>query len=65
LILLDDTDTVVGEKTATPNNSSVCCFDVINSIKSAVEAACPASVSCADMFALAAKDFVALVIIFL
>lgn len=54
-ILLDDTSTTLGEKTAIPNNNSVRGFDVVDNIKSAVEAVCNATVSCADILALAAN----------
>lgn len=60
-ILLDDTATFTGEKTARPNNNSVRGFNVIDDIKTRVEAACRATVSCADILALAARDGVALV----
>ncbi|XP_027064101.2 peroxidase 4-like [Coffea eugenioides] len=59
-ILLDDTATFKGEKTARPNNNSVRRFEVIDTIKSNVEAACKATVSCADILALAARDGVVL-----
>ncbi|WVZ77176.1 hypothetical protein U9M48_025071 [Paspalum notatum var. saurae] len=56
-ILLDDVPgSFVGEKTAFPNANSVRGYDVINSIKTAVEANCPGVVSCADIVALAARD---------
>ncbi|QHO31477.1 hypothetical protein HN51_019667 [Arachis hypogaea] len=55
-ILLDDTSTFTGEKSAGPNQNSARGFDVIDSIKSNVEAACNATVSCADILALAARD---------
>lgn len=57
-ILLDDTPTFTGEKTATPNNNSVRGFEVIDQIKSAVEKACPGVVSCADILAITARDSV-------
>ena len=41
--MLDDTATVIGEKTAPPNNNSVRGYEVIDDIKAAVEAACPAT----------------------
>ncbi|CAA7408581.1 unnamed protein product [Spirodela intermedia] len=59
-ILLDDTSTFTGEKTARPNSNSVRGFNVIDDIKTRVEAACPSTVSCADILALAARDGVAL-----
>ncbi|KAL4333764.1 hypothetical protein GQ457_07G015280 [Hibiscus cannabinus] len=59
-ILLDDTATFTGEKNAAPNRNSVRGFDVIDTIKSNVEAACNATVSCADILALAARDGVVL-----
>ncbi|XP_072998807.1 peroxidase P7-like [Typha latifolia] len=55
-ILLDDTSTFTGEKNAFPNRNSVRGFEVIDTIKSNVEAACSGTVSCADILALAARD---------
>lgn len=57
-ILLDDTSSFTGEKTALPNNGSVRGFEVIDQIKSAVEKACPGVVSCADVLAITARDSV-------
>ncbi|GFZ01726.1 peroxidase superfamily protein [Actinidia rufa] len=51
-ILLDDTSSFTGEKTAGPNNNSVRGYSVIDDIKSKVEAACPGVVSCADIVAI-------------
>ncbi|KAF2319241.1 hypothetical protein GH714_014180 [Hevea brasiliensis] len=55
-ILLDDTSSFTGEKTAIPNRNSARGFEVIDNIKSAVEKACPGVVSCADVLAVAARD---------
>ncbi|GMH12135.1 hypothetical protein Nepgr_013976 [Nepenthes gracilis] len=55
-ILLDDTSTFTGEQSALPNKNSVRGFDVIDTIKANVEAACNSTVSCADILALAARD---------
>ncbi|KAI0519792.1 hypothetical protein KFK09_007253 [Dendrobium nobile] len=57
-ILLDDTSTFTGEKTAGPNANSVRGFDVVDTIKSQVEAICNQTVSCADILAVAARDSV-------
>ncbi|KAL9229752.1 hypothetical protein vseg_005186 [Gypsophila vaccaria] len=57
-ILLDDTPTMIGEKNANPNKNSVRGFEVIDAIKTAVETACPAIVSCTDILALAAREAV-------
>ncbi|XP_057825567.2 peroxidase P7 [Cryptomeria japonica] len=57
-ILLDDTPTFTGEKTAAPNNNSVRGFEVIDTIKTQVEAVCSGVVSCADILAIAARDSV-------
>ncbi|MBA0552797.1 hypothetical protein Golob_023576 [Gossypium lobatum] len=57
-ILLDDTSSFTGEKTAAPNNNSVRGFNVVDDIKAKVEKACPGVVSCADILALAARDSV-------
>ncbi|RVW20247.1 Peroxidase 4 [Vitis vinifera] len=59
-ILLDDTATFTGEKNALPNQNSVRGFEVIDTIKTRVEATCNATVSCADILALAARDGVVL-----
>ncbi|CAL5424682.1 unnamed protein product [Camellia sinensis] len=55
-ILLDDTSSFKGEKTAGPNYKSVRGYNVIDYIKSKVEAACPGVVSCADIATIAARD---------
>ncbi|KAL6896607.1 hypothetical protein ACP4OV_007179 [Aristida adscensionis] len=56
-ILLDDTADMVGEKTAKPNNNSVRGYEVIDTIKSAVNTVCLGNVvSCADILAVAARD---------
>uniref|UniRef100_A0A8I7BJL5 Peroxidase n=1 Tax=Hordeum vulgare subsp. vulgare TaxID=112509 RepID=A0A8I7BJL5_HORVV len=52
-ILLDDTSTLTGEKNAGPNANSARGFDVIDAIKTRVEAACRATVSCADILSAA------------
>ncbi|CAN0901744.1 Peroxidase 4 [Linum grandiflorum] len=58
-ILLDDTSSFTGEKTANPNLNSVRGFDVVDKIKSAVDKACNGSVvSCADILAVASRDSV-------
>ncbi|CAI8619848.1 unnamed protein product [Vicia faba] len=57
-ILLDDTNSFIGEKTAVANNNSARGFNVIDEIKANVEKACPSTVSCADILALAARDAV-------
>ncbi|KAG2639033.1 peroxidase P7-like [Panicum virgatum] len=56
-ILLDDTDDMIGEKTAKPNDNSVRGHDVIDTIKSALNTVCLGNVvSCADIVAVAARD---------
>ncbi|KAL6870581.1 hypothetical protein ACP4OV_014429 [Aristida adscensionis] len=57
-VLLDDTPTFTGEKTAAPNNNSLRGFDVIDNIKTQLERICPQVVSCADILAVAARDSV-------
>ncbi|KAK4268464.1 hypothetical protein QN277_025119 [Acacia crassicarpa] len=57
-ILLDDTSSFTGEKTAGPNANSVRGFDVIDTIKSRLESTCPGVVSCSDIVAVAARDSV-------
>ncbi|CAL5192437.1 unnamed protein product [Lathyrus oleraceus] len=57
-VLLDDTSSFTGEKTAGPNAGSLRGFDVIDTIKSQLEVSCPNIVSCADIIAVAARDSV-------
>uniref|UniRef100_K3Y2J8 Peroxidase n=1 Tax=Setaria italica TaxID=4555 RepID=K3Y2J8_SETIT len=57
-ILLDDTATFTGEKNAGANANSVRGYEVIDAIKTQVEAACNGTVSCADIVALASRDAV-------
>ncbi|KAL3693285.1 hypothetical protein R1sor_006936 [Riccia sorocarpa] len=59
-VLLDDTSTFKGEKTAVPNANSLGGFNIIDSIKATLERNCPRTVSCADIVATAARDGVVL-----
>ncbi|KAL2540866.1 Peroxidase 59 [Abeliophyllum distichum] len=56
-VLLDGND---GEKFAAPNLNSARGFEVVDTIKTAVESACSGIVSCADILAIAARDSVLL-----
>jgi peroxidase len=56
-VLLDDTPTMMGEKTAKPNDKSLRGFNLIDDIKSTVYDVCQGNViSCADILAVAARD---------
>ncbi|XP_020108430.1 cationic peroxidase 1-like isoform X2 [Ananas comosus] len=57
-VLLDDTSTFTGEKSAFPNKGSLRGFDVVDTIKALLEIVCPQTVSCADILAVAARDSV-------
>ncbi|KAL2336794.1 hypothetical protein Fmac_011240 [Flemingia macrophylla] len=57
-VLLDDTSSFTGEKSAAANVNSLRGFDVIDDIKSQLETTCPGIVSCADILAVAARDSV-------
>ncbi|GMY38249.1 peroxidase 4 [Fagus crenata] len=57
-LLLDDTPNFIGEKTSPANRNSARGFEIIDSIKSAVEEICPGVVSCADILAIASRDAV-------
>ncbi|KAL9259757.1 Peroxidase 9-like protein, partial [Drosera capensis] len=54
-VLLDDSGAIVSEKRAAPNANSLRGFEVIDEIKAKIEEACPETVSCADILALAAR----------
>lgn len=59
--MLDDSARIMSEKNAGPNKNSVRGFEVIDEIKSKLEEACPHTVSCADIVALAARGSTLLV----
>ncbi|XP_021771852.1 peroxidase N-like [Chenopodium quinoa] len=56
-VLLDGSGS---EKLALPNQNSLRGFDVVDTIKSAVESSCNGVVSCADILAIAARDSIKL-----
>ncbi|XP_047340030.1 peroxidase 44-like [Impatiens glandulifera] len=58
-ILIDSTPKKQSEKDAGPNQT-VRGFEIIDEIKTNLEAACPSKVSCADIIALATRDSVSL-----
>ncbi|CAL4950597.1 unnamed protein product [Urochloa decumbens] len=60
-LLLDNSTGIVSEKGSNPNSNSARGFEVIDEIKVALESACPGTVSCADILALAARDSTLLV----
>ncbi|KAL2335133.1 hypothetical protein Fmac_016346 [Flemingia macrophylla] len=58
-ILIDSTTNRTSEKDAVPNKT-VRGYEVIDEVKKILEEACPSTVSCADIIALATRDAVAL-----
>ncbi|VAH59971.1 unnamed protein product [Triticum turgidum subsp. durum] len=60
-VLLDNSSSIVSEKGSNPNLNSLRGFEVVDQIKVALETACPGTVSCADILALAARDSTVLV----
>ncbi|KAG5250407.1 peroxidase [Salix suchowensis] len=54
-VLLDDSAKIVSEKNSGPNKNSLRGFEVVDEIKAELEEACPQTVSCADILALAAR----------
>ncbi|KAI9185583.1 hypothetical protein LWI28_008580 [Acer negundo] len=58
-ILIDSTSAKPSEKAAGPN-LTVRGFELIDKVKKALEEACPSTVSCADIIAVATRDAVAL-----
>ncbi|XP_010450259.1 PREDICTED: peroxidase 17 [Camelina sativa] len=59
-VLLDDTPDMLGEKLSLSNINSLRSFEVVDDIKEALEEACPATISCADIVIMASRDAVAL-----
>ncbi|CAN1234196.1 Peroxidase 54 [Linum perenne] len=57
---LDNSATILSEKQSAGNNNSVRGFEVVDQMKTQVEAACPGVVSCADILAIASEESVVL-----
>lgn len=56
---------MLGEKLSLSNINSLRSYEVVDEIKEAIEAACPLTVSCADIIVMASRDAVALVFNFI
>ncbi|CAN1176206.1 Peroxidase 22 [Linum perenne] len=63
-VLLDNSAnanaTIESEKQAAPNNGSLRGFEVVDAMKSQIEAVCPGVVSCADILTIASEESVVL-----
>ncbi|EEF27947.1 Peroxidase C3 precursor, putative, partial [Ricinus communis] len=59
-LLLDNSATIESEKEALGNNNSARGFEVVDTMKSLLEAACPQTVSCADILTIASQESVTL-----
>lgn len=64
-LLLNNTETIDSEQDSRGNTNSIRGLNVVNDIKTAVEDACPNTVSCADILAIAAQVSVVLVYIYM
>ncbi|KFK41312.1 hypothetical protein AALP_AA2G113900 [Arabis alpina] len=60
-VLLDDTESLQGEKTASPNINSLRGYKIVDRIKNIIESECPGVVSCADLLTISARDATILV----
>ncbi|KAF9683075.1 hypothetical protein SADUNF_Sadunf05G0174500 [Salix dunnii] len=54
-LLLEDSAKIVSEKNSVPNKNSLRGFEMVDEMKASLEDACPQTVSCADILALAAR----------
>ncbi|KAJ0988628.1 hypothetical protein J5N97_006984 [Dioscorea zingiberensis] len=59
-LLLDDTETMLGEKLSLSNINSLRSYEVIDEVKDELERLCPGVVSCADIIVMASRDAVSL-----
>ncbi|CAA7019868.1 unnamed protein product [Microthlaspi erraticum] len=60
-VLLDETESLQGEKKASPNTNSLKGFKIVDRIKNIIESECPGVVSCADLLTISARDATILV----
>ncbi|AAF07343.1 peroxidase ATP23a [Arabidopsis thaliana] len=60
-VLLDETETLQGEKKASPNINSLKGYKIVDRIKNIIESECPGVVSCADLLTIGARDATILV----
>ncbi|XP_010511907.1 PREDICTED: peroxidase 11-like [Camelina sativa] len=60
-VLLDETESLKGEKKASPNINSLKGYKIVDRIKNIIESECPGVVSCADLLTISARDATVLV----